>query len=191
MAHRTRTVNAAMTALGLVLAAATALVALLAGQSPPGPEALPGAVGALVGGLAAALATGAGRLPEPGMVLATEAQTRRAVGRRLWLYVPLLAAVTVGLALLNLVWIVPAFSLVLALSGAITTAHVARWERRHPDVLIAQHLGWVNERRLRWSRAWGDRAPDDLTPETIGATLPPTWLQAVGFWPSKNPDDYR
>lgn len=190
MVHRTRTVNAVMTALWLALTAASALVAVLTDRPQHGIEVFPGAAGALFAGLVAGLSTGFGRLPEPGMVLATEAETRRVLWRRLWLYVPVTAALTVGAALLDRVWAVPALSLIPTVSGATAIVHVARWERRHPDVVLAQHLGWTNERRMRWLRAWGDRAPDVIPSEPANVG-PPTWLDRVGFWPSKDPDDYR
>jgi hypothetical protein len=191
MAHRTRTVNEVMVTMWLAVLAVTAAAARLTGQPTHSLVAYPGAVGALAGGVLAALSTGKGRRPEPGMVLASEAQTRRVAWRRAWFFVPAAAVTMVGLSLVDLAWAVPMLALAFGLGGAVTISHVTRWERRHPEVLIVQHLGRTDERRLRWSRAWGDRAPDVIEPETSGATLPPSWLEAAGFWPSKNPDDYR
>jgi hypothetical protein len=192
MVHRTRTTYETMVVLWLALTAAAVVVALLARQGLHGFASFPGAAGALAGGVLSGLATGAGHLPEPGTLLASVAQTRRATARWLWIFVPLMAGATVVAVLADVAWAAPAIALAGAVSGGVVLGRVERWERRHPDVLLAQDLRWLrSEHRVRWARAWGDRAPDVIEPEATGATLPPSWLEAAGFWPSKNPDDYR
>jgi len=145
------------------------------------------ALGAFVGSLSAAAITSPSREEAPpGSRLATAARTRRDLLRQNAI---VLAGVLVASALLgwtlDVWWPLALVGLTFGLAEVTLSVHVARWERRHADRFLAEGLG-LRRRAFVWLTAWGDQAPAADVPRP-----PRPALAATGFWPSRDPDDYR
>jgi hypothetical protein len=189
VAHRARTVHTTSACFWLVAGIVGVAVVAIAGIGWDG-IAGSGVIGAVVGGLGGtALSSPEGSDAPLGARLATVAQTRRRV---LCESLVALAGVLLIVAVLRgapeIWWSLATVGLAFGLGELAIGSRLVRWERHHPDDLLAERLGW-RRRRFSWRKAWGDQAPHDDQPARPrpGRTV----LVSTGIWPSRDPEDYR